>query len=803
MVCDGMLQVVSDEQQMACHMAQWLVKLLMEFEPLNRTFSRVGDSTQGDARFWLPFRTILVELLLHSQQHLRQRVYLNESSAVSLRDMRKACNLIRTIFIDFWRARVDLQPEVQQQYDANCCYFHFLTASVHCGLVITYCLRLDFERRSNYLTEIHSKWNAVRQRFPTLHPNFMASPAANPASANESELYRSLDDLARFVLSGIAVDPGIAPNQALKENTLTMLLAIYLKETLFIVGRPGSTKSRALELLCRASSQAAPHRTILTALGLVIQKHVVQCSPYTTSFHVNSQARLAALSQIKNTRLHADMKHRSVLVLEEVGATIGSQHNPLMSLHGLIDHGMRVRLPEGEVVERIAICGVSNYRLDASKMGRGCVVYRGNPTTADLEMTAKTILRNIDDTGHTSHLERFARAFSGNVLYNDELTWYHGMRDFYGSITTMQRLASSLVDELGLQALAMGRRSQMTSHVARWTVLINLRGFPERQKELELARAMVDSFLLRDGETQATWEWRTSTEQSEASVRLCDACCRLQFYRKILAHRVDNPGEEITDEVQRRVFGRHASRLTHGAFPCEFFNEATHEDVFAAEVIAFSLWVNTARHPMIFTQANAALSLLASLKLVRIEQCTVIFHSSVHEHATTKSELVQQMMRIRACMREGQTLILVRSRHIYESLLDALNGHYIRDTAGENDQVLYRTMLSLAGETKSVFIQPSFRCIVLESQEELKDFVLPPFINRFAKTKLTYTSALTPAQRALSAEFQAKSRVNVTDIEPGAQATSLNVLHVLIPGFADTTLDSGVHTFGEDRKSVV
>jgi hypothetical protein len=30
-------------------------------------------------------------------------------------------------------------------------------------------------------------------------------------------------------------------------------------------------------------------------------------------------------------------EHRFVLVLEEVGATIGSIHNPLMSLHGLID----------------------------------------------------------------------------------------------------------------------------------------------------------------------------------------------------------------------------------------------------------------------------------------------------------------------------------------------------------------------------------------------------------------------------------------------------------------------------------
>jgi hypothetical protein len=35
-------------------------------------------------------------------------------------------------------------------------------------------------------------------------------------------------------------------------------------------------------------------------------------------------------------------EHRFVLVLEEIGATIGSIHNPLMRLHGLIDHGVRI-----------------------------------------------------------------------------------------------------------------------------------------------------------------------------------------------------------------------------------------------------------------------------------------------------------------------------------------------------------------------------------------------------------------------------------------------------------------------------
>jgi hypothetical protein len=104
---------------------------------------------------------------------------------------------------------------------------------------------------------------------------------------------------------------------------------------------------------------------------------------------------------------------------------------------------------------------------------------------------------------------------------------------------------------------------------------------------------------------------------------------------------------------------------------------------------------------MIFTKANAALFLLFSMKLVRKDQCKVIFQSTKSkDQSTTTSELVQQMMNIKACMKEGKTLILVKSRHLYESLLDALNVHYTKDTSYGNDN-LHRTVLSMAGVTQS------------------------------------------------------------------------------------------------------
>lgn len=139
-------------------------------------------------------------------------------------------------------------------------------------------------------------------------------------------------------------------------------------------------------------------------------------------------------------------------------------------------------------------------------------------------------------------------------------------------------------------------------------------------------------------------------------------------------------------------------------------------------------------------------------------------------------------------MREGKTLILVQSRHLYESLLDALNVHYTKDR--HNDGNLHRTMLSLAGVTQSVFVQPSFRCIVLEDRDQL-DEVLPPFINRFSKVVLTYESALTRAQRLTKDEILDASEVMIG-------AFKYNLLTFLIPGLSADSLDSAVYSFRKD-----
>ena len=217
----------------------------------------------------------------------------------------------------------------------------------------------------------------------------------------------------------------------------------------------------------------------------------------------------------------------------------------------------------------------------------------------------------------------------------------------------------------------------------------------------------------------------------------------------------------------------------------------------AAEVVGYSLQEHASRHVMVSTKANAALQLLFSMGLVHKDECTVVFPSTSASGHTSTSELVQQMMRIKSCMKEGKTLILVKARHLYESLLDALNVHYQKDRGGSIEHNLHRTMLSMAGVTQSVFVQPSFRCILLEDQQELKSSVLPPMINRFSKTTITYTSSLNRLQRRSKATILQKCLVNVPSTGKVA-----NILQFLVPGFTEESLDSACYYF-EDADEVI
>ena len=65
----------------------------------------------------------------------------------------------------------------------------------------------------------------------------------------ECELFVRCQDI---ILDEIDVGPNIARNQALKENVFMMVVCIELRIPLFLVGKPGSSKSLAKVIVAQA-----------------------------------------------------------------------------------------------------------------------------------------------------------------------------------------------------------------------------------------------------------------------------------------------------------------------------------------------------------------------------------------------------------------------------------------------------------------------------------------------------------------------------------------------------------------------
>ena len=139
-------------------------------------------------------------------------------------------------------------------------------------------------------------------------------------------------------LDEIDLPTAIARNQALKENVFMMLICIELKIPLFIIGKPGSSKSLAKTLI--AQKMQGSDRTNSKILSHFKEAHLItfQCSPLSTSAMILKTFRYCAKYQLER-RNDLD-RYTSVVVLDEIGLAEASQSMPLKTLHPLLEDGV-------------------------------------------------------------------------------------------------------------------------------------------------------------------------------------------------------------------------------------------------------------------------------------------------------------------------------------------------------------------------------------------------------------------------------------------------------------------------------
>ena len=177
---------------------------------------------------------------------------------------------------------------------------------------------------------------------------------------------------------GDKIPQNVAINKALKENVFLMITCFMTKVPLFICGKPGSSKTLSLNLVL-SSLIGTSSQSILFSRLPQLQKIYFQCSEYCTSEGFeNTFKKAKKFSQMK------EFKHDIVvLVFEEIGLAELAPGNPLKVLHAAL-----------EIEENnFGFIGISNWKVDASKMNRTLFLGRTDPDKEDLIEIVKSITR--------------------------------------------------------------------------------------------------------------------------------------------------------------------------------------------------------------------------------------------------------------------------------------------------------------------------------------------------------------------------------------------------------------------------
>lgn len=346
----------------------------------------------------------IIKVLSSSQKFMRERK--DECSFVSLRDVERCMQGFLWFYNNHPMFAEDLKALFQQQQKNNLPFSPASDRVLWSLLMATgMCYQSCLENKEQYQ-------KTISQIFPDEY--------------TPQRVLQEMELMQDLLLNGVPMGETIARNEALKENFFMMLVCIELRIPLFIVGKPGSSKSLSKTLVANAMQGPTSHSDLYKKLK---QIHLVsfQCSPHSTPEGIiNTFKQCARFQESKNLD-----EYISVVVLDEIGLAEDSPKMPLKALHPLLEEGCVDDEPKPH--KRVGFIGISNWALDPAKMNRGIFVSRGDLNEQELIKSARGICSSDQHVlEKIKHLfQPFATAY---MTVCDESNGFFGLRDFYSLI---------------------------------------------------------------------------------------------------------------------------------------------------------------------------------------------------------------------------------------------------------------------------------------------------------------------------------------------------------------------------------
>ncbi|XP_044870406.1 E3 ubiquitin-protein ligase rnf213-alpha-like [Mauremys mutica] len=370
---------------------------------------------------------VFTSVIFTSQKFLREKK--EECRIVSLRDIERCMGVL----LWFYNLRDLLFPlidekksEAQQSKDydpsihalAKGCekdqIFALNEAQRSLLLAVGVCYYVSLESRQDYLKEI-----------------------AKCFSVPESLLQLEIVLCQEVFLDNLSVPKTTARNDALRENIFMMVICMDLRVPLFLVGKPGSSKSLSKTIAADAM-QGRLSKTRLFKRCKQIQLVSFQCSPHSKPEGIISTFKQCAQFQ-RGQKLE---EFASVVILDEIGLAEDSPEMPLKTLHPLLEDGC-VDDEAPEPYKKVGFVGISNWALDPAKMNRGLLVFRTDLNKDELVKTAKGICADDLHVTKIEHLFPSLADFYCEVLKEQSMEFF-GLRDFYSLIKMILSYAKDI-----------------------------------------------------------------------------------------------------------------------------------------------------------------------------------------------------------------------------------------------------------------------------------------------------------------------------------------------------------------------
>jgi len=353
--------------------------------------------------------------IVEAQNYVRKR---NDVSSVSLREIRRF-SIFYEFFVEYFRKNKALFENVNQKENVdqvdtfykNLDNRQIYLNSIKLSIYLCYYMRLS---NKEFRKELALKMNKI------FGDNFVEVP--------EHE--------QQYIAKNIEMKKGIAKNRALLENLFTIFACVNAKVPLFIVGKPGCSKSLSVQLLFGAMKGDASDNILFKSLPKLF------INSYQGSLGSTSKGVLNIFKKARNLLKNNDNLDKiiSMIYFDEMGLAEHSPNNPLKVIHAELEYDLN----EGS--KKIAFVGISNWILDASKMNRGLYLSIPQPDQKDLETTALTIAESYNEKLAQDNKDLFIALANTYCEYKHILEKsytikedFHGSRDFYHLIKTAMR----------------------------------------------------------------------------------------------------------------------------------------------------------------------------------------------------------------------------------------------------------------------------------------------------------------------------------------------------------------------------